>query len=156
MECWRRRAEDAAKPTAMAAPLKTPLPLVYSCSGCSSAAQMANQHALWLDRHGVAEMSCIAGVGGGVEGLVRTARSGRPIVALDGCVLHCVKACLDNAGVKPDLHVTLSDYGVKKRRHADFDPGQAESVYAQAVLPQVRAMQASTAAAPFAATPDEP
>ena len=41
------------------------LPLVYSCSGCSSAAQMANDLALRLDRAGVAEMSCIAGVGGG-------------------------------------------------------------------------------------------
>ena len=39
-------------------------PLVYSCSGCSSAAQLANHVALRLDRAGVAEMSCIAGVGG--------------------------------------------------------------------------------------------
>lgn len=41
-----------------------PRPLVYSCSGCSSAAQLANHVALQLDRRGVAEMSCIAGVGG--------------------------------------------------------------------------------------------
>lgn len=116
------------------------LPLVYSCSGCSSAAQMANQLALWLDREGEAEMSCIAGVGGGVAGLVRTAQAGRPILALDGCVLHCVKACLANAGVRADLHVTLSEHGVRKRRHADFDPGQARAVYLQAVLPPLRAL----------------
>ena len=42
-------------------------PLVYSCSGCSSAAQLANHVALQLDRRGVAEMSCIAGVGGDVS-----------------------------------------------------------------------------------------
>ena len=58
--------------------MKPGLPLVYSCSGCSSAAQMANQLAIRLDREGLAEMSCIAGVGGGVPGLVKTARSGRP------------------------------------------------------------------------------
>lgn len=121
------------------------LPLVYSCSGCSSAAQMANQMALWLDREGEAEMSCIAGVGGGVAGLMRTARMGRPILALDGCVLHCVKACLANAGVEPDLHVTLSEHGVKKRRHADFDPEQARAVHAQAVLPRLRALRAPPA-----------
>ena len=46
--------------------MSKPLPLVYSCSGCSSAAQMANHLALRLDRAGAAEMSCIAGVGGGV------------------------------------------------------------------------------------------
>ena len=31
-------------------------PLVYSCSGCSSAAQLANHVAVRLDRSGVAEM----------------------------------------------------------------------------------------------------
>ncbi|MGS1077727.1 putative zinc-binding protein [Pseudoxanthomonas beigongshangi] len=123
------------------------LPLVYSCSGCSSAAQMANQMALWLDREGEAEMSCIAGVGGGVAGLVRTAQAGRPVLALDGCVLHCVKACLANAGVRADLHVTLSEHGVRKRRHADFEPEQARAVYLQAVLPPLRALRGGPPAA---------
>jgi uncharacterized metal-binding protein len=40
--------------------MKSELPLVYSCSGCSSAAQMANSIALRLDREGHAEMSCIS------------------------------------------------------------------------------------------------
>jgi len=59
------------------------LPLIYSCSGCSSAAQLANHVAVRLDRAGDAEMSCIVGVGGGVKPLVAVARSGRVIVALD-------------------------------------------------------------------------
>jgi uncharacterized metal-binding protein len=67
----------------MARPRGT-IPLVYSCSGCSSAAQTANAIAIGLDRRRVAEMSCIAGVGGDVPRLVRTATSGRPVVALDG------------------------------------------------------------------------
>ncbi|KGM53558.1 zinc-binding protein [Lysobacter daejeonensis GH1-9] len=116
------------------------LPLVYSCSGCSSAAQMANQLALRLDRAGEAEMSCIAGVGGGVAGLVRTARSGRAILALDGCVLHCVSACLANAGVTADRHLVLSDYGVRKRKHADFDVAEADAVYMAHVLPVAHAL----------------
>ena len=53
------------------------LPLVYSCSGASTAAQMANHIAVRLDRLKVAEMSCIAGVGGDVKPLVRIAQSGR-------------------------------------------------------------------------------
>lgn len=44
-------------------PRRSTLPIVYSCSGCSSAAQLANYLALRLDRSGSAEMSCIAGVG---------------------------------------------------------------------------------------------
>ena len=111
------------------------LPLVYACSGCSSAAQMANQMALWLDRQGKAEMSCIAGVGGGVTGLVNTARSHRPIIALDGCILACTAACLSQAGVRPDRHVVLSEFEVKKRKHVDFDPAQARAIYDHHIVP---------------------
>ena len=125
------------------------IPLVYSCSGCSSAAQMANQLAVWLDRNGVAEMSCTAGVGGGVAGLVRTAQSGRPILALDGCALACVSACLARAGVVADTHLLLSDHGVKKRRHAAFDDTQAAEVYVRQVLPAARlSSHGCTAASP--------
>lgn len=105
-------------------------PLVYSCSGCSSAAQLANAVAIKLDRAGVAEMSCIAGVGGDVPPLVRTAKSGRPIVGLDGCALACVKHSLARHGVQADMYFLLSDFGVKKRYHADFDAAEADRVFA--------------------------
>lgn len=104
------------------------LPLVYSCSGCSSAAQLANQVALQLDRRGVAEMSCIAGVGGDVPHLMKIVRSGRPIIALDGCPLACVKSVLARHGIVADRHYPLEQYGVKKRTHEDFDPAQAALV----------------------------
>ncbi len=119
---------------------KSSLPLVYSCSGCSSAAQMANALAIRLDRAGLAEMSCIAGVGGGVPALVKTARSGRRMLALDGCVMACVAACLRNAGVEADVHLVLSSYGVKKTRHADADAAQADAVYAGHVMPAALAL----------------
>ncbi|APX91750.1 putative zinc-binding protein [Franzmannia qiaohouensis] len=93
-----------------------PRTLIYSCSGCSDVAQLANDVALRLDHAGVAEMSCIAGVGGGVPGLTRIARSGRPIVAIDGCQMHCASHCLANAGVTPTEHVKLYERGLRKRR----------------------------------------
>ena len=101
---------------------------------------MANHLALTLDRAGQAEMSCIAGVGGGVAGLVQTARSGRPILALDGCVLACARACLAREGVTPDKHLLLSDFGVKKRKHADFDTLQAAQVYTDHVAPAAQSL----------------
>jgi len=104
------------------------LPLVYSCSGCSSAAQTANYVALQLDRRGVAEMSCIAGVGGDVPQLVRVAKSGRPIIAIDGCPLACTRHSLARHGVTPAHYHQLNDYGVKKRRHEDFDREQGDVV----------------------------
>jgi uncharacterized metal-binding protein len=103
-------------------------PLVYACSGASSAAQMANHIAVKLDRLQVAEMSCIAGVGGDVKPLVRTAKSGRTIIALDGCPLHCAAQILKRHGLKPDKHYDLSTLNVKKRQHEDFDPKEAARV----------------------------
>ena len=106
------------------------LPIVYSCSGCSSAAEAADRSARALDRAGLAEMSCIAGVGGKVGPLVRKAQAGRPILALDGCPLACAKACLAAVGVRPDRHLVLSDLGVAKRFHAG--PSPAELAVAEA------------------------
>jgi uncharacterized metal-binding protein len=108
-----------------------PLPIVYSCSGCSTAAQIANFIALRLDREGKAEMSCIAGVGGGIHHLVKTAIAGRPILALDGCPLACTRACLNQCGVEPTAHVVLSEHGVKKRYHAEIDLAEAEAMLAR-------------------------
>jgi uncharacterized metal-binding protein len=113
------------------------LPLVYACSGCSSAAQMANHIAVRLDRAGEAEMSCIAGVGGDVPSLVNKARSGRVIVALDGCALNCARHCLARHGVKPDVHVQLQEFGVRKLTHQDFDPAEAQRIQ-QDVAAQLR------------------
>lgn len=103
-------------------------PLIYSCSGCSSAAQMANHIAIKLDRKQKAEMSCIAGVGGNVKKLVKTAKSGRKIIAIDGCPLACSKACLSNHGLAPDVHFDLSKFEVKKVQHEDFDMAQANEI----------------------------
>lgn len=110
------------------------LPLVYSCSGCSSAAQMANYLAVALDRRGHAEMSCIAGVGGDVPKLVRIAKSGRRIIAIDGCALACVRNCLARHDIAPTEYHLLSDHGVRKRYRTDFDQDEAERVLSDLLL----------------------
>lgn len=102
-----------------------PLPLIYSCSGCSSAAQLANHLAIRMDRSATAEMSCLAGLGGDVKALVRLAKSGRPVVMLDGCPLQCGRHTLARHDVHPQLHWDLSRRGVAKRKHEDFDPADA-------------------------------
>lgn len=105
------------------------LPLVYSCSGCSNVAQLANTLALRLDRANLAEMSCIAGVGGNVPALVKKARSGRRIIALDGCQLHCVTGCLAQRGVTADVHLTLNEYGLRKRYGEDCSQEEADQLF---------------------------
>ena len=125
-------------------------PLVYSCSGASSAAQMANHIAVKLDRLKVAEMSCIAGVGGDVKPLVRTAKSGRPIIALDDCPLHCAAQILKRHGITANQHYDLSKMGVKKQYHEDFDPQEAARMLQRIrddIKPAARA-ETSSAATP--------
>jgi len=109
----------------------TDQPLIYSCSGCSSAAQLANHLAIRMDRLGDAEMSCIAGLGGDVKPLVRLAKSGRSIVMLDGCRFQCGLRTLARHGIEPDLHWDLSRLGVSKEKHADFDPEDSERLTSQ-------------------------
>lgn len=105
-------------------------PLVYSCSGCSSAAQTSNDVAIELDRRKLAEMSCIAGVGGDVPKLVKVAKSGRPIIAIDGCALACVKRSLARHGVEPTVWHELSQYEVEKIYGADPDEANVKKVLA--------------------------
>jgi uncharacterized metal-binding protein len=103
--------------------------LVYSCSGCSSAAQTANAVAVRLDRTGIAEMSCIAGLGGDVLPLVLVAKSGRKIIAIDGCPLQCARHCLKRQGLTPDRHYDLSTFGIKKIQHGDVQSEQVEEIF---------------------------
>ncbi len=110
------------------------IPLVYSCSGCSSAAQLANTLALNLDRDGEAQMSCIAGVGGDVPNFVHQATSGRPILGLDGCPLACVLNCLKRHGVEPDHYIQLQEHGVKKIDGQDASNEDIEQLYPQMVV----------------------
>ena len=104
--------------------------LVYSCSGSSNVAHLANYIAERLDRLGLAEMSCIVGVGGNVKPLVHKATRGLPIIAIDGCPLGCVEQVLQAKGIEPDMLVRLHERGLRKRQHTDFDEDEREAVFA--------------------------
>lgn len=106
-------------------------PIIYSCSGCSSAAQCANYIAVKIDRQKIAEMSCIAGVGGDVTSLVNVAKSGREIITIDGCHLKCCQACLKRHDVQPTEAFVLSDFKVRKKLGEDFDKDEADFVLSQ-------------------------
>lgn len=105
--------------------------LVYSCSGSSNVAQLANDIAVRLDRLGLAEMSSVVGVGGDVEPLVRKATSGRPVIAIDGCPFACSKRVLEAKGVRPTRLIRLHELGLRKEQHSEFSDEQREAVFAQ-------------------------
>lgn len=112
---------------------KINLPIVYSCSGCSDVAQLANQLAVRLHKDNLAEMSCIAGVGGNVKALTRVAKSNRKIIAIDGCGLNCCKACLSKIDVTPDIHILLNNHGFKKNTNKPYDSELTEQLWNEIV-----------------------
>lgn len=63
---------------------------------------------------GVGKMSCLAGVGGRVKGIMETTQAAKTILAIDGCPLHCARNTLEQAGFKKFEHLCLSDMGMAK------------------------------------------
>ena len=88
--------------------------IVYSCSGCSDAGELADRIARKLSREGAAEMSCLAGIGGRVKSLVSKAAGAERILAIDGCPLNCARHTLRLAGFEEIEHLELHKLGMRK------------------------------------------
>lgn len=103
--------------------------LIYSCSGCSSAAQTANEVALRLDELENIQMSCVAGIGGKVNTILKLAKNENfKKVLIDGCELSCSKNCFMNENIDYDIYCSLSrDLGIKKTksRYVEEDVSRA-------------------------------
>jgi len=50
--------------------------LIFSCSGCADVGELADQAARKLTRDGAGKMSCLAGIGGRISGIVKINRGG--------------------------------------------------------------------------------
>jgi uncharacterized metal-binding protein len=89
-------------------------PVVYACSGCSDAGELADRIARRLSNEGHARMSCLAGVGGRVKPLLRTAQEAERILVIDGCPLNCARHTLLGAWITKFDHLALQDIGLRK------------------------------------------
>ena len=95
----------------------TPLKMttvVYACSGCSDAGEIADRIARQLTRDGAAQMSCLAGIGGRVKSLVAKAENANRILVIDGCPLNCAAHTLELAGFQKFDHLELHKLGIRK------------------------------------------
>lgn len=88
--------------------------IVYACSGCSDAGEIADRVARQLTRDGAAQMSCLAGIGGRVKGLVMKAEKAERILVVDGCPLNCAAHTLRLAGFEKFEHLELHKLGIRK------------------------------------------
>lgn len=95
--------------------------LVFSCSGAADVGEIADKAARTLSREGAGKMYCLAGVGGHIPGIVKTAGEAGAIVAIDGCPLNCAGRCLEEAGIKSFTHIRLADMGFAKGKSPATD-----------------------------------
>lgn len=93
--------------------MTTKKPIVFACAGCSFAAELSWKLAKELDRRGVAEMSCLAGVGAQYPFFLKKLR-GRKVWVIDGCPIGCGAGIFNLINVPMDRHVQLADFGFKK------------------------------------------
>lgn len=89
------------------------LPLLFACSGCSNAGQLADQLARELDRRGIAEMSCLAGVGAAKSHFLKKLEQ-REVWIIDGCPIACSLGVFAQLDKYIDVHIRLHDLGVRK------------------------------------------
>ena len=110
---------NSSSPGANAAPesnatSRKPATVVYACSGCSDAGEIADRVARRLAREGAAQMSCLAGIGGRVKSLLLKAERAERILAVDGCPLNCAAHTLELAGFDQFDHLELHQIGLRK------------------------------------------
>ena len=88
--------------------------LIFPCSGAADVGEIADRAARKLSREGVGRMFCLAGVGGRLPGMLAVTEEAGAILAIEGCANDCVKACLEQAGIKKFEHVKLYTLGFEK------------------------------------------
>jgi uncharacterized metal-binding protein len=115
------------------------IPLVYACAGCSPAGRLAYDLAQELDRRGIAEMSCLAGVGAARPHFLKQL-DGREVWIIDGCPIECSLGVFGQVPRQVNIHIRLHDLGVRKKTGAP--PQMDMDRLVKAALEHVREQQA--------------
>jgi len=119
-----------------AKPIEAKRIVIYACSGCSDAGELADRTARTLSEQKRGEMSCLAGIGGRVKPLMMKAEKAAHIVAIDGCPLNCARHTLEQAGFQTVHHLELHKLGLRKGSCPPTEERLAVAVQAGAALIQ--------------------
>jgi uncharacterized metal-binding protein len=101
---------------------------VFACSGGSNVGQLSNEAAKKLDVEGVGSFFCMAGVGGGIAGIVGKSKEADATIVIDGCDVGCTKAAFEREGVPMSQYVVITDLGIEKGHHFNLTDEQVEAV----------------------------
>lgn len=90
--------------------------LFYACSGGANVGEIADRSARRMMYDGAGQMFCLAGLGGGIQGMIQTAKDADTNVVIDGCDVDCGKKCFEQAGVDNYVQMKVTDLGIEKAK----------------------------------------
>ena len=92
--------------------------LIATCSGASNVGQAANNAMIELDKAGIGNAYCLAGVGAALSGFIESAKAAKTIV-IDGCPTKCGKKAFEKYGITPTQHFVVTEMGIEKNHKFD-------------------------------------
>ncbi len=95
--------------------------LIFACSGAADVGAVADRAARKLTADGAGKMYCLAGIGGRVQGILKTTEEAEKILAIDGCPLDCTKLSLEEVGFAEFEHIKVTDLGLEKGKSPATD-----------------------------------
>jgi uncharacterized metal-binding protein len=96
--------------------------LVFACAGASNVGQITNEAAKQLEMDGVGRYFCLAGIGGKISGMIESTKAAGKTIVLDGCNVACAQKTLENEGIKPTIHLQVTELGIKKEHVFTLPP----------------------------------
>jgi uncharacterized metal-binding protein len=101
--------------------------LIFACSGLSNTGKLTMQaaSALAFRRPDLYRASAAHK---GIEAVEDALSEGFKILALDGCTDRCATKKLDEAGLKADVYLMVTELGVEKTRPSDLKPEYIEKI----------------------------
>jgi uncharacterized metal-binding protein len=92
--------------------------LIFACSGGADVGHLSDLAARQMMMEGCCIMFCLAGVGGGVEPIIKSTRDADKILAIDGCPVDCAKKTLEQAGITGFQQFQVTALGFEKGKTA--------------------------------------
>jgi uncharacterized metal-binding protein len=101
--------------------------LIFACSGLSNTGKLTMQaaSALAFRRPDVYRA---AAAHKGVDAVEDAASEGFRILVLDGCTDRCATKKLDEAGMRADIYMVVTELGIEKTRPSDVKPEYVEII----------------------------
>jgi len=93
---------------------------IFPCVGAANVGQLSNRIAIELEKQGIGNLMCTAGIGARAPGLMKSAEASDRIIAIDGCPVNCASKTLELAGFRVDRQIVISELGIKKSKDRDL------------------------------------